>query len=64
VVCGHTRQCDGVPLNWGTTVCIDTGAYVEGGWLTCLDVHEGCYWQANEAGEVRAGWVERKKWVG
>jgi serine/threonine protein phosphatase 1 len=64
VVCGHTRQCDGVPLHWGTTVCIDTGAYVEGGWLTCLDVNEGCYWQANEGGEVRAGWVEKRKWVG
>ena len=63
LVCGHTRQCSGVPSDWGTTVCIDTGAYVEGGWLTCLDVNEGCYWQANESGEVRAGWVEKKEWV-
>jgi serine/threonine protein phosphatase 1 len=58
VVCGHTRLSSGVPLNWGTTVCIDTGAYADGGWLTCLDVTEGCYWQANEQGEIRAGWVE------
>jgi serine/threonine protein phosphatase 1 len=64
VVCGHTRQNSGVPLSWGTTVCIDTGAYMEGGWLTCLDVNEGCYWQANESGDVRAGWIEEQTAVG
>jgi serine/threonine protein phosphatase 1 len=63
LVCGHTLQSGGVPMNWGTTVCIDTGAYVIGGWLTCLDVDEGCYWQANENGEVRAGWMERRLWT-
>ncbi|MGH9676519.1 MAG: metallophosphoesterase family protein [Candidatus Acidiferrum sp.] len=60
LVCGHTKQTAGVPLNYGTTICIDTGAYAEGGWLTCLDVLDGCYWQANEDGEVRAGWLEKK----
>jgi serine/threonine protein phosphatase 1 len=64
LVCGHTRQNSGVPVSWGTTVCIDTGAYVEGGWLTCLEVGEGCYWQANEQGQVRGGWVEEQVWVG
>jgi len=58
VVCGHTRQPLGVPVSWGKTVCIDTGAYAENGWLTCLDVEAGCYWQANECGQLRAGWVE------
>jgi serine/threonine protein phosphatase 1 len=64
VVCGHTRQNSGLPLNWGKTVCIDTGAYLEGGWLTCLDVDEGCYWQANQRGQLRAGWVEEPSRVG
>lgn len=64
VVCGHTRQISGIPVSWGTTVCIDTGAYVPGGWLTCLDVNEGCYWQSNEKGELRAGWVEEQASVG
>jgi hypothetical protein len=27
--------------------------YGEGGWLTCLDVTGGRYWQANESGETR-----------
>jgi serine/threonine protein phosphatase 1 len=63
MVCGHTRQNNGIPLSWGSTVCIDTGAYVEGGWLTCLDVDEGCYWQANESGQLRAGWLEKRDWV-
>jgi serine/threonine protein phosphatase 1 len=55
VVCGHTRQPSGLPLNWGTTICIDTGVYDRDGWLTCLDVHTGEYWQANQRGETRKG---------
>jgi serine/threonine protein phosphatase 1 len=55
LICGHTRQESGVPLNLGTTVCIDTGVYMEMGWLTCLDVGSGQYWQANELGHTRMG---------
>jgi serine/threonine protein phosphatase 1 len=57
IVCGHTRQNSGMPVSWGNAICVDTGAYLEEGWLTCLDVHEGCYWQANERGQLRAGWL-------
>jgi serine/threonine protein phosphatase 1 len=64
VVCGHTVQISGVPVSWGKTVCIDTGAYVEGGWLTCLDVDSGCYWQANEFGKIRGGWLQEQVWTG
>jgi serine/threonine protein phosphatase 1 len=54
MVCGHTEQRNGRPRNWGHAVCIDTRAYA-GGWLTCLDVKSGRYWQANNKGEVREG---------
>ena len=54
MVCGHTQQLAGAPLNLGHAVCIDTWAYGDG-WLTCLDVRTGRYWQANQAGESRAG---------
>jgi serine/threonine protein phosphatase 1 len=54
VVCGHTSQKGGRPLNIGHLVCIDTYCY-GGGWLTCLEVGRGRYWQANERGEVREG---------
>lgn len=54
VICGHTSQKSGEPWNLGHTVCIDTAA-CKGGWLTCLDVDTGDYWQANEAGETRTG---------
>lgn len=57
MVCGHTPQKSGVPRNLGHAVCIDTGA-CKGGWLTCLDVATGRYWQANERGETREGWLE------
>ena len=59
MVCGHTRQKDGVPLDLGATVCIDTGIYDEQGWLTCLHVETGRYWQANQRGQTRTGHLER-----
>ena len=52
VVCGDTPQKSGVPATLPHAVCIDTVAY-ENGWLTCLDVASGRYWQANERGEIR-----------
>jgi serine/threonine protein phosphatase 1 len=63
MICGHTRQKSGVPLNLGTTICIDTNVY-EDGWLTCLDVLTGHVWQANEAGKTRSGWLDEcDKWA-
>jgi len=57
MICGHTPQHNGQILDLGFAVCIDTWAY-GGQWLTCLDVHSNCYWQANEKGEVRIGALE------
>jgi serine/threonine protein phosphatase 1 len=54
MICGHTCQESGLPKNLGHAVCIDTCVY-DGGWLTCLDVGSGQYWQANEQGETRGG---------
>ncbi len=53
VICGHTRQRDGLPLDLGHTICIDTGP-ANGGWLTCLEVDTGKIWQTDEAGGSRA----------
>ena len=52
MICGHTAQREGHPLNIGHAVCIDTWVYGEG-WLTCLDPLTGDYWQANQRGETR-----------
>jgi serine/threonine protein phosphatase 1 len=57
MICGHTRQKSGVPLNLGTSICIDTNIY-DGGWLTCLDARSGRVWQANQQGETRTGWLD------
>jgi serine/threonine protein phosphatase 1 len=57
VVCGHTRQPDHLPRHLGSTICLDTGAYECDGWLTCLELEKGRYWQANQAGKVRTGWL-------
>jgi serine/threonine protein phosphatase 1 len=62
VVCGHTKQKSGLPLDLESTVCLDTGAY-DDGWLTCLDVQSGRIWQANELGKARTGWLQEcKSW--
>lgn len=52
IICGHTPQRSGEIKDMGFAVCIDTGA-ATGGWLTCLDVNSGDYWQANEKGRAR-----------
>jgi serine/threonine protein phosphatase 1 len=57
MVCGHTNQRGGRPTDLGHAVCIDTGAHSRG-WLTCLDVKSGQYWQANQMGQTRAGWLD------
>ncbi|HEY2828242.1 MAG TPA: metallophosphoesterase [Pirellulales bacterium] len=57
MVCGHSSQKSGLPLNIGHAVCIDTWA-CGGGWLTCLDVGSAQYWQANERGETRTDWLD------
>ncbi len=58
MVCGHTKQVEGKPLNLRHALCIDTGVYTPNGWLTGLDVQTGQYWQANQQGELRDGWVQ------
>lgn len=57
MVCGHTSQKSGVPLNLGHAICIDTWVYGKG-WLTCLDVTSGRVWQANQAAQLRMTWID------
>jgi serine/threonine protein phosphatase 1 len=52
MICGHTAQKSGEPLNLGHAVCIDTWVYGLG-WLTCLEVETGKIWQANQQGALR-----------
>ena len=54
LVCGHSSQKSGEPLNLGFAVCIDTYCY-GGGWLTCLDAGSGHVWQSDQRGRVREG---------
>lgn len=52
VICGHTSQKSGIPVNLKHSICIDTNA-CRGGWLTCLDVNGEVAHQTNEDGEYR-----------
>ena len=54
VICGHTSQKSGLPKVVPGAVCIDTFAH-GGGWLTCLDVNSGHYWQTDMLGRRREG---------
>jgi serine/threonine protein phosphatase 1 len=56
LVCGHTSQKNGRPLNLGHAVCIDTYAH-GGAWLTCLEPASGHVWMANQRGEARSCWL-------
>ena len=53
MICGHTPQKNGRPRDFGCAVCVDTNVH-DGGWLTCLEVRTGRYWQANQQGKSRA----------
>lgn len=57
LICGHSSQKSGLPLNLGHTICLDTWVYGEG-WLTGLDIQSGRIWQANQKGQVRHAWIE------
>jgi len=58
LVCGHSAQRSGLPRYRKHSVCIDTRVYGARGWLSCLDVQSRQYWQANQAGEERSGWLD------
>lgn len=57
MICGHTSQKSGKPINLGHTICIDTWACGDG-WLTCLDVYGGQIWQANQKGQIQTANIE------
>lgn len=54
IVCGHTKQQSGVPLDLGHTLCIDTWVYGRG-YLTCLHLEANHYWQATQTNLHRQG---------
>lgn len=57
LVCGHTPQRSGKPINIGHAICLDTAA-CEGQWLTCLEVNSGQVWQANQQRHLRHSRIE------
>ncbi len=58
IICGHTPQRPAKPAVKDHAICIDTGA-CNRGWLTCLDVDTGIYWQANEKGKTKRGKIKQ-----
>ncbi len=58
MICGHTSQKNGEPINLGHAICIDTWACGLG-WLTCLDVYGGQIWQTNQQGQVQMSRIEQ-----
>ena len=57
MICGHTSQKSGKPINLGHAICIDTWAYGKG-WLSCLDVETGKLWQTNQRGNFRISHIQ------
>jgi len=48
VICGHTPQRDLLVHDLGHALCLDTGAYMARGFLTCIDVLSGQCWQIDD----------------
>lgn len=61
IICGHTPQRGNMPGILPHAICIDTYAFNYKGYLTCLDVDSGEYWQANNKGDVRRSRIESMK---
>ncbi len=57
MICGHTSQKNGKPINLRHAICIDTWACGRG-WLTCLDVYGGKVWQANQQEQIQIAHIE------
>ncbi len=57
MVCGHTSQKSGLPLDLGCAICLDTWVYGNG-WLTCMEIASGQIWQANQAGQQRQFYLQ------
>lgn len=53
VICGHTRQIDGVPKLQNSTLCIDTNVF-DGGYLTAFDTNSSILYQVNADGESKS----------
>lgn len=60
MICGHTSQKNGFPLNIGHSICLDTWVYGDG-WLTCLDITTGKVWQTNQKGNLRTALIDEFK---
>jgi serine/threonine protein phosphatase 1 len=58
IICGHTPQKANLPGILPHAICIDTYAFHNNGYLTCLDVNTGEYWQAKENGSIRKSRIE------
>jgi serine/threonine protein phosphatase 1 len=56
IVCGHTPQKSGQPVNRGFAICLDTHA-CGGGMLTCMDASSGRIWQADARARVTRGHI-------
>lgn len=48
VICGHTPQRDLLAHDLGHALCLDTGAFMARGFLTCIDVLSGQCWQIDD----------------
>ncbi|MGB5899418.1 MAG: metallophosphoesterase family protein [Geitlerinemataceae cyanobacterium] len=57
MVCGHSSQKSGLPLNVGHAICIDTYAW-GGSWLTALEVTSGRVWQAKNTAQIRRSQID------
>lgn len=63
VICGHTPTKDKEPEIKDFGICLDTHVFNSQGYLTCLQIDTGEYWQTSERGKGRVGKIDMRPYV-
>ena len=63
IICGHTPTKNKKPEVKSFGICLDTHVFGLNGYLTCLEIETGKYWQTNEQGEDQQGEINMSQFT-
>jgi len=58
IICGHTPTRNKEPEVKPFAICLDTHVFSHQGYLTCMELNSGEYWQTSDRGEARRGDID------
>ena len=63
IICGHTPTDNKEPEVKPFAICLDTHVFNRNGYLTCLELETGDYWQTSESGKGRQGSIDMEQFI-